>query len=190
MPVCPCASLQDSCDELQAISLSGPIDYTQALAEKVQALWNHATVQELLKVSNEFSLSDSAPLYVHVLALFCAFVRSFVHSFIHACVRLYSFLSNCMRYSQAGYVVTDDDILRVRSKTTGIIETAFTIKRKKIRMVDVGGQRNERKKWIHCFQDVTCILFCAALNEYVGRLSLSLSLSRSSNNRSVSLSIL
>lgn len=34
------------------------------------------------------------------------------------------------------------------------------------RMVDVGGQRSERKKWIHCFENVTSIIFLAALNEY------------------------
>ena len=33
-------------------------------------------------------------------------------------------------------------------------------------MVDVGGQRSERKKWIHYFEDVTSIIFCVALNEY------------------------
>jgi len=33
-------------------------------------------------------------------------------------------------------------------------------------MVDVGGQRSERKKWIHCFQDVTAVIFCVAMNEY------------------------
>jgi hypothetical protein len=33
-------------------------------------------------------------------------------------------------------------------------------------MVDVGGQRNERRKWIHCFEDVTAIIFVAALSEY------------------------
>ena len=27
------------------------------------------------------------------------------------------------------------------------------------RLIDVGGQRNERKKWIHCFEDVTAIIF-------------------------------
>ena len=34
------------------------------------------------------------------------------------------------------------------------------------RIVDVGGQRSERKKWIHCFEDVTAILFFVALSAY------------------------
>lgn len=35
-----------------------------------------------------------------------------------------------------------------------------------IHMFDVGGQRSERKKWIHCFEAVTSIIFCVALSEY------------------------
>ena len=31
---------------------------------------------------------------------------------------------------------------------------------------DVGGQRSERRKWIHCFEGVTAIMFCVALSEY------------------------
>jgi len=34
------------------------------------------------------------------------------------------------------------------------------------RMLDVGGQRSERKKWIHCFENVTAILFLVAISEY------------------------
>ena len=33
-------------------------------------------------------------------------------------------------------------------------------------MYDVGGQRNERKKWIHCFDEVTAVIFVAAISEY------------------------
>jgi guanine nucleotide-binding protein G(i) subunit alpha len=32
--------------------------------------------------------------------------------------------------------------------------------------VDVGGQRNERRKWIHAFSNVTLIMFVASLSEY------------------------
>ena len=35
-----------------------------------------------------------------------------------------------------------------------------------VRMVDVGGQRSERKKWIHCFEGVTAIVFCVSLSAY------------------------
>jgi len=31
---------------------------------------------------------------------------------------------------------------------------------------DMGGQRNERKKWIHCFENVTCVFFVAAISAY------------------------
>lgn len=48
----------------------------------------------------------------------------------------------------------------------------FEVSRKSItrmfffRLFDVGGQRSERKKWIHCFEDVTAIIFCVAMSEY------------------------
>ena len=34
------------------------------------------------------------------------------------------------------------------------------------RLCDIGGQRSERKKWIHCFEGVTAIIFLVALSEY------------------------
>ena len=37
-------------------------------------------------------------------------------------------------------------------------------------MVDVGGQRSERRKWIHCFENVTSVMFLVALSEYDQRL--------------------
>jgi hypothetical protein len=33
-------------------------------------------------------------------------------------------------------------------------------------MYDVGGQKNERKKWMHCFDNVHAVMFVAALSEY------------------------
>lgn len=42
--------------------------------------------------------------------------------------------------------------LHSSAQTTGIIETEFDVKGTHFRMVDVGGQRSERKKWMYCFQ--------------------------------------
>lgn len=43
---------------------------------------------------------------------------------------------------------------------------SVTFTRLLLRMLDVGGQRSERRKWIHCFDDVKAIIFLTAINEY------------------------
>ena len=47
-----------------------------------------------------------------------------------------------------------------------LTKTGFLKHRNYFRMVDVGGQRSERRKWIHCFENVTSIIFLVALSEY------------------------
>jgi len=64
------------------------------------------------------------------------------------------------------YIPTDQDILKSRKATKGIVQNDFTIKGLPFRMYDVGGQRGERKKWIHCFDSVRAILWIASLSEY------------------------
>lgn len=64
------------------------------------------------------------------------------------------------------YMPTDQDILRSRVKTTGITETTFQVGELTYRLFDVGGQRSERKKWIHCFENVTALVFLVSLSEY------------------------
>ncbi|VDM59949.1 unnamed protein product [Angiostrongylus costaricensis] len=34
------------------------------------------------------------------------------------------------------------------------------------RVYDVGGQRSERRKWIHCFDNVNAVIYVAAISEY------------------------
>ena len=48
----------------------------------------------------------------------------------------------------------------------GEVEQSEAINGIFFRLFDVGGQRSERKKWIHCFENVTSIIFLVALSEY------------------------
>uniref|UniRef100_A0A0K3CBD4 BY PROTMAP: gi/647396942/emb/CDR39671.1/ RHTO0S04e07668g1_1 [Rhodosporidium toruloides] n=1 Tax=Rhodotorula toruloides TaxID=5286 RepID=A0A0K3CBD4_RHOTO len=77
-----------------------------------------------------------------------------------------SFLLQLDRLADPCYQPTDQDVLRCRQKTTGISETTFKNRHMEYRIFDVGGQRSERKKWIHCFENVTAILFLASLAGY------------------------
>jgi hypothetical protein len=61
---------------------------------------------------------------------------------------------------------TEQDVLRVRAPTAVVVEYSFVLANVTFRIVDVGGQRSERRKWIHCFENVMSILFLAALSEY------------------------
>lgn len=64
------------------------------------------------------------------------------------------------------YMPTEKDVLLARVRTTGIIEQEFKVKEHTFRVFDVGGQRNERKKWIHAFENVTGVIFVASLSGY------------------------
>ncbi|KAJ7795409.1 heterotrimeric G-protein alpha subunit, GPA3-like protein [Mycena olivaceomarginata] len=76
------------------------------------------------------------------------------------------FFSSIHRIAAPTYVPSEEDVLHARAKSTTIIETRFWMGDLMIHMFDVGGQRLERKKWIHCFESVTSIIFCTALSEY------------------------
>lgn len=76
------------------------------------------------------------------------------------------FFDEIDRVTKPDSVPTHEDILRCRVRTTGIVENEFVIEQNKFRMFDVGGQRNERKKWISCFEDVTAVIFVAAISAY------------------------
>lgn len=64
------------------------------------------------------------------------------------------------------FLPTQDDILYSRVRTSGIVTETYDIDGTIFEMYDVGGQRNERKKWIHCFEGVTAVIFVAAISEY------------------------
>ncbi|KAJ7064053.1 heterotrimeric G protein alpha subunit 4 [Mycena amicta] len=76
------------------------------------------------------------------------------------------FFADLPRLFDPSYIPTEQDIVHTRARTIGITETTFKLREHEMLMVDVGGQKSERRKWIHCFQDVTSILFLVSLSGY------------------------
>jgi hypothetical protein len=77
-----------------------------------------------------------------------------------------SLFEHIKRIGRADYVPNSLDILQARLRTSGIVERMFRIQGVDFKFLDVGGQRNERRKWIHCFDGVTAMIFVAAVSEY------------------------
>jgi len=80
--------------------------------------------------------------------------------------RVLLFFKDVERIAAKDYVPTVDDILSARRRTTGVREIVFKNGPHSYRMVDVGGQKSERKKWFHFFEGVTAVIFVVALSEY------------------------
>jgi guanine nucleotide-binding protein G(i) subunit alpha len=70
------------------------------------------------------------------------------------------------RIGDPNFEPTVNDILTARLRTSGVVEKQLRIKNNNFLFLDVGGQRNERRKWIHCFEGVTAILFIVAISEF------------------------
>ncbi|XP_022977040.1 guanine nucleotide-binding protein alpha-1 subunit [Cucurbita maxima] len=127
--------------------IGGRLDYprlTREHAKDIETLWKDAAIQETYSRGNELQVPD--------------------------CTQY--FMENLQRLSDANYIPTKEDVLYARVRTTGVVEIQFSPvgENKKsgevYRLFDVGGQRNERRKWIHLFEGVTAVIFCAAISEY------------------------
>ncbi|KAF9065081.1 alpha subunit of G-protein [Rhodocollybia butyracea] len=77
------------------------------------------------------------------------------------------FLDALPRILAENYLPSDADITRCYIRTTGIHATSFSMKgSESFTLLDFGGQRSERKKWINCFKDAGIVIFVASLDEY------------------------
>jgi len=120
------------------LKLSFEWKWDEELANDIQSLWRDEGVQELFKKRNSFQLNDSAQY----------------------------FFDSIERYKSPNFLPTIEDVLRVTARSTGIDEENITVDDTRFRIVDVGGQKPERRKWIKCFTDVSAVMFCASLSEY------------------------
>jgi len=111
---------------------------TPELAQDIKDLWPDHAIQATYERRAEFQLHGSVPYIVQ----------------------------NIDRIADPNSLPIDDDVIQCRVRTTGIVELLFDLEHINFRVIDVGGQRSERRKWIHCFEGVTAVIFCVAMSEY------------------------
>eukprot|EP00484_Ammonia_sp_Unknown_P007693 CAMPEP_0197075834 /NCGR_PEP_ID=MMETSP1384-20130603/211810_1 /TAXON_ID=29189 /ORGANISM="Ammonia sp." /LENGTH=358 /DNA_ID=CAMNT_0042514683 /DNA_START=175 /DNA_END=1251 /DNA_ORIENTATION=+ len=114
------------------------LQVTPQIAEAVATLWQEDAIKLIYSLRATMKIDDS-----------CAY-----------------FWDEVSRIAASDYVPNDKDILLVRYRTTGVIEQKFEMKKNIFHVFDVGGQKSERKKWIHCFELVTAVIFVASLSCY------------------------
>ncbi|KAJ7083902.1 G-protein alpha subunit [Mycena epipterygia] len=102
------------------------------------AIWHVARAPAVERLLEEFYLMDSAS----------------------------HFFTSIHRIAAPTYVPSEEDIIHASENSPAITETQLRMGGLSIRIIDVGGQRSHHKKWIHCFESVTSIIFCTALSEY------------------------
>ena len=112
-------------------------DIDQSLAKKISDLWHDEGIQATYDRRSEYWSLDATPYY----------------------------LSEVYRFASE-FDVTEEDILMARIRTTGIVVTQVPDPPYVYHVVDVGGQRSERRKWIHCFDNVNAIIFLEGLSGY------------------------
>merc|ERR1712013_100359 len=115
-------------------------ELTPALAKDISRLWGDAGLQATFEIRRRRHIMDNTPYFVAAIE----------------------------RIADPKYTarVQFEDYVRVRHRTTGIIESEFKVKEWRFKVTDVGGQRTERKKWLRCFTDIHAVIYVMSLPAY------------------------
>ncbi|KNC29201.1 Guanine nucleotide-binding protein G(f) subunit alpha [Lucilia cuprina] len=140
-----CAS-KHSAAYILTMGETAPEYMNEEYCDHVMTLWNDVGIRTCFERSNEFPLSDSTKY----------------------------FLDNFERISDFHYIPSTEDILHSRKITTGIHNISFRVEIPKhmgggeqiFHMYDVGGQRDQRNKWIQVFEGIQAVLFLISCSDF------------------------
>jgi len=137
-------SLEPSCDET-VLSSQKTIDawnrdqpLQEAEAKHVDLVWRDPTMQQAWALRDSYQIGDN----------------------------LEYFANKIEELTAPGYVPSVLDQMQAEVRTMGVTKSEFTVLNRKVLLVDVGGQRSERRKWVHEYNEVDCVVFVVNLNGY------------------------
>lgn len=134
--------LNESKSIILSINTTSEIDITSNIALHLIKLWKDPAIQICYKQRHKLGIPDSTSIFFNKLDII---------------------ITN-------NYIPNNNDILLTYARTTGISDLTFLYKNKlKYKIYDIGGHRNERKKWNKLLlnnRDITCIIFVVSLSCY------------------------
>eukprot|EP00479_Gromia_sphaerica_P009299 TRINITY_DN386_c0_g1_i1.p1 TRINITY_DN386_c0_g1~~TRINITY_DN386_c0_g1_i1.p1 ORF type:complete len:445 (+),score=65.67 TRINITY_DN386_c0_g1_i1:184-1518(+) len=124
---------------MAVLSLTSDSILTHEVAGHLTKLWNDPAIKAVYTRRDEFQ--------------------------IHECIEYVMDRIDVM--ADPFYIPTIEDILHARLRTTGLVEdSSILIQKEKFSVVNTGGQRNERKKWVHCRDNVSAVIFLVNISGY------------------------
>jgi len=131
--------LMNDVEEILTVNLKhADENLTPELAKKISMMWKDEGIQSVYNKREYFHMMDSAPYY----------------------------LDEVERLAEKDFEPTEDDIIMARIRTDGFTKVDVVDGSTTYMVVDVGGQRVERRKWTAEFDEVKSIIFLEGLSGY------------------------
>jgi len=135
---------KDAADRVATFTRGENIIFTPEIVSDIKTLWKNPTIKQILVKRRDLSIKG-----INMPDCTAYFFDTILESIL-----------------DPNYIPSDADVIRSRAKTVSVTEQEFLYRKCHFRMIDVGGQKSERKKWLHIFTDIDAVIYCVALSEY------------------------
>eukprot|EP01084_Bolivina_argentea_P186760 321826_1 len=119
-------------------ALEFPYELTVNIANAIKIVWAENDIQQMYELRHQYGFKENLNL----------------------------FINDIDRIVDSNYIPTEKDVLLSYSLTVGITTETFKINETRFAIVDTGGQRTERRKWISCYDEVFCLIFVVDISGY------------------------
>lgn len=128
--------LDDVMDQIKALEVTDEIEHS--ISALIERVWEDPSMKRIYAESNSVGIAENFDY----------------------------FLNKIGQIAEQNYMPSDLDILKARIRTTGNSDLKMMIEKVKVQLVDIGGQKNERKHWEGCFSHLNYVIFVQALSEF------------------------